>query len=73
MAEKAESMIISHTKETFPGLIVPGMAANAVFGENRMGPVFGGMMLSGEYTVSRVIRELYNPSVPDPTFFSAFA
>jgi len=24
------------------------MAANAVFGGHRMGPIFGGMMLSGE-------------------------
>ncbi|MBP2133386.1 thiamine thiazole synthase [Methanomicrobium sp. W14] len=47
-AEKAESNILMHTKEVFPGLIVTGMAANAVGGENRMGPVFGGMLLSGE-------------------------
>jgi thiamine thiazole synthase len=47
-AEKAESNILNHTKEVFPGLIVCGMAANAVGGENRMGPVFGGMLLSGE-------------------------
>ncbi|WOF17069.1 thiazole biosynthesis protein [Methanoplanus sp. FWC-SCC4] len=47
-AEKAESNILKHTKEVFPGLIVTGMAANAVAGENRMGPVFGGMLLSGE-------------------------
>ena len=57
-AEKAESMIISHTKEIFPGLIVAGMAANAVFGETRMGPVFGGMLLSGEHSASLVLREL---------------
>jgi len=57
-AEKAESMIISHTKEIFPGLIVAGMAANAVFGETRMGPVFGGMLLSGEHAASLVLREL---------------
>jgi len=57
-AEKAESMIISHTKEIFPGLIVAGMAANAVFGENRMGPVFGGMLLSGEHAAALILREL---------------
>jgi len=57
-AEKAESMIIRHTREIFPGLVVTGMAANAVSGEHRMGPVFGGMLLSGEYAASLVIREL---------------
>ena len=57
-AEKAESMIIGHTREIFPGLIVAGMAANAVSGEHRMGPVFGGMLLSGEHAASVVAREL---------------
>jgi thiamine thiazole synthase len=57
-ADRAESGIISHTREIFPGLIVTGMAANAVAGEHRMGPVFGGMLLSGEHAASLVIREL---------------
>ncbi|MCQ1539186.1 thiazole biosynthesis protein [Methanocalculus taiwanensis] len=48
-AERAETNIISHTREIFPGLIACGMAANAVAGEARMGPVFGGMLLSGEH------------------------
>jgi len=58
LAHLAESNIISHTKEIYPGLIVTGMAANAVAGEHRMGPVFGGMLLSGEYAASLVIRKL---------------
>jgi thiazole biosynthesis enzyme len=57
-AHVAESNIISHTREIYPGLIVAGMAANAVSGEHRMGPVFGGMLLSGEHAASLVIREL---------------
>jgi thiamine thiazole synthase len=40
--------VVSHTREVYPGLIVAGMAANAVAGEHRMGPIFGGMLLSGE-------------------------
>jgi thiamine thiazole synthase len=47
-ADRAEHGVISHTREVFPGLIVAGMAANAVAGEHRMGPIFGGMLLSGE-------------------------
>ena len=57
-AERAEAYIIGHTREIFPGLVITGMAANAVAGEHRMGPVFGGMLLSGEYAASLVIREL---------------
>ncbi len=33
--------IIENTKEVYPGLIVAGMATNAVFGAPRMGPIFG--------------------------------
>ena len=53
-AERAESQVIHHTREVYPGLVVTGMAANAVAGEHRMGPIFGGMLLSGE-RAARVI------------------
>lgn len=45
--EKAEIATIHNTKEIFPNLIVAGMAANSVAGLPRMGPIFGGMFLSG--------------------------
>ncbi|HWQ65848.1 MAG TPA: hypothetical protein VN372_03140 [Methanospirillum sp.] len=57
-ADRAESRIIQHTKEVFPGLVVAGMSANAVAGESRMGPVFGGMLLSGEQAANFVIEKL---------------
>ena len=47
-AEVAESKIMENTQEVYPGLIVAGMAANAVYGSPRMGPIFGGMLLSGK-------------------------
>jgi len=47
-AEVAEGKIIENTREVYPGLIVAGMAANAVCGTPRMGPIFGGMLLSGK-------------------------
>jgi thiazole biosynthesis enzyme len=47
-AEVAERKIMENTKEIYPGLIVAGMAANAVCGGPRMGPIFGGMLLSGK-------------------------
>lgn len=45
--EKGEIATIHNTKEVFPNLIVAGMAANSVAGLPRMGPIFGGMFLSG--------------------------
>ncbi|MBT8508839.1 thiazole biosynthesis protein [Methanomicrobiaceae archaeon CYW5] len=57
-ADRAEANIIGHTKEVFPGLIVAGMAANAVGGESRMGPIFGGMLLSGRRAAELVIEKL---------------
>ena len=56
-AEVAESKIIENTKEVYPGLIVAGMAANAVFGAPRMGPIFGGMLLSGK-RAAEVAKEI---------------
>ena len=47
-AEIGEGEIIRNTKEVYPGLIVAGMAANAVFGSPRMGAIFGGMLVSGK-------------------------
>jgi thiamine thiazole synthase len=56
-AEIAEREILENTKEVYPGLIVTGMAASAVFGSPRMGPIFGGMLLSGK-KAARVAMEL---------------
>lgn len=47
-AERAEQLTLENTTEVFPGLYVAGMAANAAFGGPRMGPIFGGMLLSGK-------------------------
>jgi thiazole biosynthesis enzyme len=46
-AERGEQFTVANTGEVFPGLYVAGMAANNVFGGPRMGPIFGGMLLSG--------------------------
>jgi thiamine thiazole synthase len=34
------------------------MAANATFGSYRMGPIFGGMLLSGEKVAAMIKEEL---------------
>lgn len=47
-AEVGERELVNNTKEVYPGLLVAGMAVNAVFGLPRMGAIFGGMFLSGK-------------------------
>jgi len=53
--DEAERTTIENTKEIYPGLFVSGMASNGVSGSYRMGPIFGGMLLSGE-KVARLIN-----------------
>ncbi|MHC1578543.1 MAG: sulfide-dependent adenosine diphosphate thiazole synthase [Dehalococcoidia bacterium] len=57
-AEKAEKEILNNTREVYPGLVVAGMTANAVFGSPRMGAIFGGMLLSGKKAAQLAIRLL---------------
>jgi len=47
-AERGEADLAKNTIEVYPGLIVAGMAANAVLGSPRMGAIFGGMLISGK-------------------------
>jgi thiamine thiazole synthase len=49
---------MTNTREVFPGLYVCGMAANATFGSYRMGPIFGGMLLSGEKVATLIVEQL---------------
>ncbi len=56
-AEVAERFTIDNTKETYPNLYVCGMAANAVFGGPRMGPIFGGMLLSGKRVADLIMKK----------------
>ena len=45
---EGERQVVEGTKEIYPGLYVCGMASSAVSGTPRMGPIFGGMLLSGQ-------------------------
>ncbi len=57
-AEVAEDTIVKNSKEACPGLYACGMCANAVFGGPRMGPIFGGMLLSGKKIAQDLLKKL---------------
>ncbi len=57
-AEVGEKTTVENTKEAYANLYVAGMSANNVFGSNRMGPVFGGMLLSGKKVAEMIINRL---------------
>jgi len=57
-AEVAERTTLENTREAFPGLWVAGMSANATFGSYRMGPIFGGMLLSGRKVAQLIEQRL---------------
>ncbi len=57
-AELGERQAVENTREVYPGLIAAGMAATAVFGSPRMGPIFGGMLLSGRKAAKLAIELL---------------
>jgi thiamine thiazole synthase len=57
-AEEAERQVVEYTKEVYPGLIVAGMAVSAVFGLPRMGPIFGGMLLSGKKAAEIALKRV---------------
>ena len=57
-AERGEKEILKNTREVYPGLMVAGMTANAVFGSPRMGAIFGGMLLSGRKAAREAMKSL---------------
>ena len=57
-ADAAEGVIVKNSKEICRGLYVSGMCANAVFGAPRMGPIFGGMLLSGRKVAQDILKRV---------------
>ena len=53
---ESENLIVENTGEVCPGLYVAGMAVAALYQTPRMGPIFGGMLLSGR-KVAEIVKE----------------
>lgn len=55
---KAEKLTVEGTREICPGLFVAGMAVAAIDQTPRMGPIFGGMLLSGAKVAQLIANKL---------------
>lgn len=57
-AASGEAFVVEKAGEVYPGLWVSGMSVSATFGGPRMGPIFGGMLLSGKRVAELIAATL---------------
>jgi thiazole biosynthesis enzyme len=55
-APAGEQFVVDHVTELYPGLWTTGMSVCASQGGPRMGPIFGGMLLSGAKVAEKVVQ-----------------
>jgi len=53
-----EQFVVARAAEVYPGLWITGMSVCAALGGPRMGPIFGGMLLSGAKVAEQVAKSL---------------
>jgi thiamine thiazole synthase len=57
-ATQGEQFVVDHAGEVFSGLWIAGMSVSATLGGPRMGPIFGGMLLSGKRVAQLIAAAL---------------
>jgi thiamine thiazole synthase len=57
-AASGESFVVEKACEIFPGLWISGMSVCAALRGPRMGPIFGGMLLSGHRVAELILKKL---------------
>jgi sulfide-dependent adenosine diphosphate thiazole synthase len=57
-AEGGERFVVEHAGEVYPGLWLAGMSVSSALGGPRMGPIFGGMILSGQRVAQQISAAL---------------
>lgn len=61
-AAAGEAFVVENVVEVYPGLWITGMSVCAALGGPRMGPIFGGMLLSGRRVARLVAEALAKPT-----------
>lgn len=59
-APAGEQFVVEHVTELYPGLWTTGMSVCASQGGPRMGPIFGGMLMSGDSVAQKILQQLNN-------------